>query len=636
MRRQQATFTISLIALLSACGGDDAPKELTYDQACDVVPGCRDPRYDQNGPKEKVFRVFAVREAGGALRIDQIDEVDVTETSGVPLGNLGGTHLLVGLDANDVPLDGQVIRFPDELELTLAEDRDHAHVDLKGEEVNAIGYVRKLEGLETIGLIDDTGQLVLEQPAEATASKTDDGRGIGQNAQALTQVLTHCGHVRLLEGEADREYAQGMSNYNDTELLVPGPTQRAVIEGAFARMTPALCHAISRIAIGRIEGGDGIGGVVSQIFSGDFVLINTDVGYSEEELVVSEEQRLRMMHTLVHETAHAFEALLNSEGMSIQTYEGEWPIPVRTFAGETVDHVRTRWGFGFAWQTMHATFLQAGYAKQYGVIADNVEEVRSWDAQQTAEAGFMSRYSAKMYEEDIADTSAWAYMGPLYAQAGIPDGVRQKEDFGCQIMQTHQERSVPGNLAAVYTKLMFLKDLGVVHPDDVDLCTGDKLGLPLNAQGFHIYQGETELSSFGQGLNAKIGTTTDTNAVVFEMNGEGEANFGDGRFPATFRLQLDLTQAVPGGEVQRIRNNPPWPRGLYPLALSGENKFELRLDGAPSGNFDVSAGFVLVAEASNDRIAGSVFITKVWRNDAPIPVPEVYDPPLIVRFLIEN
>jgi hypothetical protein len=57
---------------------------------------------------------------------------------------------------------------------------------------------------------------------------------------------------------------------------------------------------------------------------------------------------------------------------------------------------------------------------------------------------------------------------------------------------------------------------------------------------------------------------------------------------------------------------------------------------APAGSFDVTQGFVLVAEASNKKIDGSIVVQKVMRWLAPLPVPEVYDPPLVIRFMIEK
>jgi hypothetical protein len=47
-------------------------------------------------------------------------------------------------------------------------------------------------------------------------------------------------------------------------------------------------------------------------------------------------------------------------------------------------------------------------------------------------------------------------------------------------------------------------------------------------------------------------------------------------------------------------------------------------------------GFVLVAESSAKRIAGSIVLQRVFRLSAPLPVPERYDPPLVVRFSMDK
>jgi len=69
---------------------------------------------------------------------------------------------------------------------------------------------------------------------------------------------------------------------------------------------------------------------------------------------------------------------------------------------------------------------------------------------------------------------------------------------------------------------------------------------------------------------------------------------------------------------------------------NGNNNFALSLDGAPAGNFDAMDGFVVVVEASNERIAGSIVLQRVFRVQAPLPVPEKYDPPLVIRLLIDK
>ena len=90
-----------------------------------------------------------------------------------------------------------------------------------------------------------------------------------------------------------------------------------------------------------------------------------------------------------------------------------------------------------------------------------------------------------------------------------------------------------------------------------------------------------------------------------------------------------------------------WPRGLYPLDGSGSccsgvvtgnagNAFEIVLPNDAAGTFQAYDGWLLVASASNERILGSVWIEHAWRPFAPSPVPQTFDPPLVVRFLFEE
>ena len=114
------------------------------------------------------------------------------------------------------------------------------------------------------------------------------------------------------------------------------------------------------------------------------------------------------------------------------------------------------------------------------------------------------------------------------------------------------------------------------------------------------------------------------------MEGSGEAGFGDKTYPAKVKLRLDLGNRFQGFD------KASWPRGVYELGLTGDNNFSIRLDGAKAGNFDAMDGFVLVAESSAKRIAGSIVLQRVFRLSAPLPVPERYDPPLVVRFSMDK
>jgi len=60
------------------------------------------------------------------------------------------------------------------------------------------------------------------------------------------------------------------------------------------------------------------------------------------------------------------------------------------------------------------------------------------------------------------------------------------------------------------------------------------------------------------------------------------------------------------------------------------------LDGAQAGNFDAKEGYVLVASSSGKLIEGSIFLTQAWRAQAPLPVPQVFDPPLHIRFQLKK
>ncbi|HEY5647200.1 MAG TPA: hypothetical protein VIS76_14715, partial [Pseudomonadales bacterium] len=261
------------------------------------------------------------------------------------------------------------------------------------------------------------------------------------------------------------------------------------------------------------------------------------------------------------------------------------------------------------------------------------ENPATWTHIDLVKAGYISRYASDGVFEDIADHVVWSYMSqPVRdAYAANNAGEHLREDSGCLEMRNYTEPNLPAQFAAVYTKLHFLLDLGLVRPEGVRDCTGENLGLHVESQGFHVWQNGVLLRSFDRGLKAHLGTTG-VGAKVFELEAEGGAEFANKSYPAKVKLRLGLGSLF--DDLDRLS----WPRGIYPLglALGHNNNFQLRLDGAPAGNFDAKDGFVLVAESSSRRIAGSVVVQRVMRLNAPIPVPELYDPPLVVRFMIEK
>ena len=642
---------VALAALCAACGGDDEGSTPggfeTYADACDAIDDCSSPRVDLTAPTERIFRVLVVRAADGTVSFGGIEAVDVVEGSGVPIGPLSGTHVLAGLDASGVSLDGQALRFPETFRLESYGDDSWlgADVDLSAEDVATVGYVRALPEVTELALVAADGTILATTPAEPTIESTDPGAA---RAPLIGLSSPHCAHILVIDGEPDRPYARGLP-YNlsplpsgetvTIELVQPGPTQLAVLQAALNRMTPLHCHAIGRVAFGRVPSMPELGGAV-QGGSSDLILINVAARdgttgrshYEEENLARDAIGRARMMRTILHEAGHATEHLLNATASTSDAFGGFWDPSSRTLASETIARVRLDKGLAIEWQRVHESFVSLGWARAYPCVPGRPCDTdgaafrsgTDWGAHETTEAGVMSRYGGTSYWDDIADMVSWPIAAPVFADAGLPNGPRNKEDFACQELGATSGDEVPSRVAAVYTKLKFLQDLGLVHTDDVDACIGAGVRLPIDAPGFDFWQDDVLRRSFRDGLGGTIlHYTDDRNA--FEARGAGAASFDGTEYPATIRVELQLGP----GPLELAS----YPRGVYVLGAGG-NVFELRMPDAPAGNFDVTEGFALVAEASASHIAGSLHITEGFRLDAPVPVPQVFDPPLIIRFMI--
>ncbi|HSI88403.1 MAG TPA: hypothetical protein VK918_05055, partial [Pyrinomonadaceae bacterium] len=251
------------------------------------------------------------------------------------------------------------------------------------------------------------------------------------------------------------------------------------------------------------------------------------------------------------------------------------------------------------------------------------------DSTSVAEAGFMNTYGAVNWAEDLGTFVSNVYIGPEMA-TGIRQAERSedlRQDMACRAMQSQQERNVPAELAAVYTKLMFLADIGLIDKEGVENCLGSRFGLiDISGPGFHFFENGNFRRSFENKVEAGMGSSGIWK--VFEMRSEGQAMFGDKSYPASIKLSL----GVGTGSLETTS----WPRGIYKLGLIGPNTLALRLDGARAGNFDAKEGYVLVASSSGNLIEGSIFLTQAWRPEAPIPVPQVFDPPLHIRFQLKK
>ncbi len=606
-----------------------------------------------------IWRLAVTRASDGVLSIGPPDRVAVIAGTGIPLSPPGAELALVGLDASGKLVAAGGLRFATELRIEFEGGDETKTISLEDQAVDTVGYLPALSGLIRVEVRDSSGQTLAKRDLPDVSAA-----GFGRNplrwlgieaAYAVTRPFVdlppYCAHIIVLQGEFERDLGEGMEfstanspvlrlrewlGADDTIHLVrPGPYQMAATQAALARLTPLLCQSVSRIAFGlvpesRVPGT--VGGAVASASAGDLIVVNVAGLVSETALEQQLNRRLMLQSTITHEAGHAAETLLTFESSNPSNYQGAWTVAAHELASETVDNVRLEVGMPTEWQRLHQSFQQQGWAAAYGSFPLGTEEnPAAWRPDDVLKGGFISQYSSSNWAEDIADHVKWPYMSKpvrtAYAENDVSDDLR--EDFGCMVMREYSKPNLPAEYAAVYTKLHFLQDLGLVWPEDVRDCTGESVGLHIENRGFHIWQNGTLKRSFANGLAAHLGTGPG-GAKVFSLEAAGEAEFGQKSYPAQITLRLGLGKAF--DDLDRVS----WPRGVYPLSLAGNNNFQLRLDGAAAGNFDAMDGFVLVAEASGKRIAGSVVLQRVMRLQAPIPVPERYDPPLVVRFMIDK
>lgn len=645
LRRFLGVFVLCLAA---ACGGDESEPQTpqTFDEACALVPGCETPVVTASGTPEPIWRVLVIRGGAGEIRIESVEQIDVPSDIGPPQGAVDGTHALAALDATGSPLEVHPIKFPEVLLLESAkalEARDE--IDLSGQEVSAVGYVRVSGDVATLAVVEPDGNVVSSRDAPNPGDAVLESATVRGSMQSIIQAAagSACAHVLILEGGSDAIwYPSGL--VEDYPLRSLSLTQLAVVRSALGRLTATHCAGVGRIAFVKLAPRTG-GKVVSWAggHAGDVVLINGELdldgkGFDEGWLLQDAGQRAILAHTVIHEAAHATTYLL--EGTLGRTqFEGEWAPTQRALAEETIDNVRLRGGFVSQWSRVHESFEAQGWAQNYAFwpLSDlQIDALKSATPEQLAGRGFISAYAGTNVFEDIAEVATWPIVAPLYREAGVPEGpAPETNDFGCIAMRAHDEVTVPQGLVAVFTKLAFLRDLGMLTDDAYDHCRGESTGLPNDTEGIVIYEDAVVLNEFISMPEAAIGTRD--GRYVFTMVVGGTADFGGENYGATLEMELDLgptTVPVIGDPIPVEKVS--WPRGVYSLAPLSSNHFRLRMIDAPAGNFDVTEGWVLVARSSNDQIVGSVFVREAFRFQAPIPVPQVFDPPLQFRFLLSN
>lgn len=631
MRKTLAVLTLGALGACAADVPEEDPSPLSDADACAQVVGCDTPVNAVEGPASAIWRVLVERDAAGAVQIGTVQEIDVPSVIGAPLGPLSGSFRLAGLGANDEPLEVQRLAFPDTQERANL-DGDREEIDMSTAPVSVVGYVTVDSAVRSFALVDDQGAVVhmttAPAPGEARVSYQ---RGRTTAGLIRGSARSGCDHIVVLNGPADDAWNPDP----DYTVVEPSPTQLAVVSSALGRMSPLHCAAISRLVFVTTEGTtrpDTTGGWVWSTL-GDTMFINDDfsaegIDFSEASLQNAHPRAL-LAGIIVHETGHSLTRLLQyirpPEGSA--RVDGSWPVTTRALADRTLDNARIQRDVSQVWLGMHRSFVSQDWAAAF---TGETASLRPATPSQVAGLGFMSHYSSKDEIEDIAEYIAWPVVRRLYESAGVAVGPRTlRRGYACEAMREHSEPGIPSNLAAAYTKVSFLRSLGAINESDFEDCIGTSIGFPDQSEGITVFQEGQVRRVYTDGLAAGISAID--GQYHFTLDVEGTATFGDADYPAALRLEIDL--GVSDGEPIESAS---WPRGVYELGFTSPHDFTLRMEDAPAGNFDVTDGFVLITEASNDRIVGSVFVTEAFRYQAPVPVPQTFDPPLQFRIRLDN
>lgn len=596
---------------------------MTEAEACAAVPGCEVPTLPADGPTAPIWRVLVSR-VDGEVRIETFDEIATPEADGRPLGPSDGSHALVAYSDGGEVLESRLLVFATTEHVESYPFSD-LHEEIEHTDVSVVAYLAVDAAVSRVAVLEPDGTVVHEVDAPAPGEAV---RTMERRASALTHAApgTHCAHVLLIEGPEDQAWVP--PEFGPVATVTP--MQRAVVQAALGRLTPELCAGVGRLAfrpLGRTTGGS-----VSS-WLGDFVSINSELdieglGFDDRSLVTPRAQAL-LQRAVVHEAGHGATWLVEQVRAN-RWYGSEWSPSQWSEGGRAVDRARLRGGLVSRWQAVHDSFVAQGWAEPYyGSDEALGAMVKALDTDGLVARGVMSAYGNNNVYDDIAEFAMWPTIRAVYEDYGIPVGPRDlRTDHACLAMNAHSTESVPSGLAAVFTKLSFMRDLRWITDDDFEACLGPHTGLPREREGIEVWQGGELQRVFWESPRAGIGSLD--GRYVFTMDVSGMASFDETEYPATFSMQIDLAPTT------EELDNVSWPRGVYEVNLLSDHVFQLRVPDAPAANFDVTDGFILVAEATNDQIVGSVFVREALRAQAPVPVPQVFDPPLQLRFLLRS
>ena len=460
-----------------------------------------------------------------------------------------------------------------------------------------------------------------------------------RQAPGISAGSANCPHVRILTKE---DAALVEEQFRGAIKGDVGVNQREALQIALDALPPLVCRSVQKVVFLNAvlpSSGEALAWVGKS--RPDLINISAVSGNASEtrlevrDLANNEAGDVRaslvkvwpeVIHSIIHEAYHCAAHLMESFGPDYEGPPNVWPADTRQTAEKFVDDARLRDGFRSEWERLNSEFADIGYGTGY----DRGRKGRL----QAPPLGFMTVYGGATVGEDIAEAASWVIAKPLMSRQykGVTPNVAEWQ-YACSKLEAYKGIGVPTELAALYTKLSFLRDIGFISDDDILGCMGSgSVGLIGNGEidGIRFFEYKTwrHLSSYDTDLKA---TRT---GDMFGVSAWSQITVAGKSYRALVEIDFRVGETkLPRGIYKISLCNVLLPVGQVPF--TSRVLFRRRVEGNNSQSICASQAQVLVTRATESHIEGSVFLEKAWKFSTP-PVPEVSGFPVHVIFSIKR
>lgn len=479
------------------------------------------------------------------------------------------------------------------------------------------------------------------------------------------QASTDCTDVHFItRGEASK-----LPEPYGFSVVDPKPSQKLAAKLAMSALPELLCKAVEGIAFVDTMLPKGAKAMVSSK-APDLVIVCAKPGFaSESDLNVkftsftsmptspanrmTPEERSkaklaadlrawsRTIQAITHESGHNATYLIDSI-TDAHTVKDVWDPDAVAAAKEAIQRTRIKAGLAEEWGKLNGRFEEVDLAGDY-------DGSRLQDASAPAPKGFMTVYAGHDVLEDIAETESWMSfklfqenftLGDITTlDLGVYPDLKPQFEYrtACEDLQKANSQGIPGGLAAIYTKMNFIVDLGFATQEAFDHCIGNgKVGLKRlqrgTGLGFQVFDGENwniineydkQVTYVREADKIKIGARN-----VIKKNGK--------EYPAILGLEIAIDPGSMPRGVYKISKCNKFP--LYVtdrVRPASDAMFTLDVAGVRSNSFCAYNALVLVSRATRRRMEGAVVLQKLVKFSAP-PVPEKPKYPVQYTFVLRS